>query len=67
MLVTVQDGKPVACEPCAQGWLEHQSVTRRPVDLLRLDHGAMLVGDDFSGKLYRGIYQPPTTDKYGDL
>ena len=59
MLVKLKDGEPVSYEPFAEGWLRNQSVSGRPVDLLQLADGSMLVSDDFSGKLYRISYQTP--------
>ena len=67
MLVKLEDGEPVSYEPFAEGWLQNQSVSGRPVDLLQLADGSMLVSDDFSGKLYRLSYQTPIIQKNGDL
>jgi glucose/arabinose dehydrogenase len=55
-LVRLEDGKPVSYEPFATGWLQNESVSGRPVDLLVLEDGSMLVSDDFSGKLHRISY-----------
>lgn len=55
-LVRLKNGVPVAYEPFATGWLQNQAVTGRPVDLLVLNDGSMLVSDDFAGKLYRISY-----------
>ena len=62
MLVKLQDGEPVSYEPFAEGWLQNQSVSGRPVDLLQLADGSIIVSDDFAGKLFRISYQPPTTN-----
>ena len=59
MLVRLEDGQPVSYEPFAEGWLQGESVSGRPVDLLVLDDGSMLVSDDLSGKLYRITYEEP--------
>ena len=56
-LVTLEGGVPVSYEPFADGWLQGESVSGRPVDLLVLDDGSMLVSDDMSGKVYRIRYQ----------
>ncbi len=58
-LVRLENGRPVSYEPFAEGWLQGQSVSGRPVDLLVLDDGSMLVSDDLSGKLYRISYEGP--------
>ena len=55
-LVRLENGAAVSYEPFAQGWLQNESVSGRPVDLLVLDDGSMLVSDDLSGKIYRITY-----------
>jgi len=55
-LVSLENGAPVAYEPFATGWLENESVSGRPVDLLVLADGSMLISDDHAGKLYRISY-----------
>jgi len=59
MLVRLDDGRPVSYEPCAYGWLQGQEVSGRPVDLLVLEDGSMLVSDDLEGRLYRISYHTP--------
>jgi glucose/arabinose dehydrogenase len=56
-MVRLKDGIPVSYEVFAQGWLKNESVTGRPVDLLVLADGSMLVSDDHAGKLYRIYYE----------
>lgn len=58
-LVRLEDGAPVSYEPFAEGWLQGESVSGRPVDLVVLDDGSLLVSDDLSGKIYRITYQQP--------
>lgn len=64
VLVRFKDGKPVAEEAFAEGWLRPDGqVTGRPVDVLELPDGALLVSDDKNGAIYRIAYQqsqPPT-------
>jgi len=55
-LVSLENGVPVSYEPFATGWLENESVSGRPVDLLVLPDGSMLISDDHAGKLYRISY-----------
>jgi glucose/arabinose dehydrogenase len=55
-LVRLQNGKAVSYEPFATGWLQQESVSGRPVDLLVLTDGSMLVSDDRAGKIYRISY-----------
>lgn len=56
-LVTLEDGVPVSYRPFASGWLHGESVSGRPVDLLVLPDGSLLVSDDHAGKIYRITYQ----------
>ena len=56
-LLRLVDGKVVSYEPFATGWLQGQSVFGRPVDVLVLDDGSLLVSDDHADKLYRISYQ----------
>ena len=56
-LVRLRDGKAVGYEVFAEGWLQGNSVSGRPVDLLVLDDGSMLVSDDHAGKIYRIRYR----------
>jgi glucose/arabinose dehydrogenase len=42
----------------ADGWLQGIKKLGRPVDLLQLDDGSVLVSDDFSGRIYRITYEP---------
>ncbi len=58
-LVRLEDGVPVAYEPFAEGWLQNESVSGRPVDLLVLGDGSMLVSDDHANKIYRISYAAP--------
>jgi glucose/arabinose dehydrogenase len=58
-LVRLDDGRAVSYEPFAEGWLQNQSVSGRPVDLIVLGDGSMLVSDDLSGKIYRITYRNP--------
>lgn len=55
-LVRLDDGEPVSYEPFASGWLQKESVSGRPVDVLVLADGSMLVSDDHAGKIYRISY-----------
>lgn len=55
-LVRLENGVPVSYEPFATGWLQNESASGRPVDLLVLADGSMLVSDDHAGKIYRISY-----------
>jgi len=58
-LVRFEDGRPSGYEVFADGWLQGEQVSGRPVDLLVLDDGSMLVSDDQSGAIYRISYTRP--------
>lgn len=55
-LVRLEGNQAVSYEPFAQGWLQGESVSGRPVDLIVKEDGSLLVSDDFSGKIYRISY-----------
>ncbi len=55
-LVRLDDGKAISYEVFAEGWLQGQEVSGRPVDLLVLNDGSMLVSDDNAGKVYQIRY-----------
>jgi len=57
--VKVQNGKASGYEPFAKGWLDDatQKVWGRPVDVLVLKDGSMLVSDDQAGVIYRITYK----------
>lgn len=50
------EGRAVRYEPFAQGWLDGERVLGRPVDLLVMPDGALLVSDDAGGRIYRISY-----------
>lgn len=57
-MVKLQDAKAVGYETFAEGWLnqETQEAWGRPVDILVLTDGSMLVSDDKGGMVYRIAY-----------
>lgn len=58
-LVKIEDGKSVGYETFAEGWLNHdtQEVWGRPVDVVVMPDGSMLVSDDKGGMIYRITYR----------
>lgn len=58
-LVTMKKGKATQSETFASGWLDDatQKVWGRPVDVLFLRDGSMLVSDDQAGVVYRITYK----------
>ncbi len=59
-LVRLQDNVPVSYEVFAQGWLQGRSVWGRPVDVLVMPDGALLVSDDLANAIYRISYAGST-------
>jgi glucose/arabinose dehydrogenase len=59
MLVRLKGDQTVSYEPFAEGWLRGQSEWGRPVDVLVMPDGAMLVSDDSAGAIYRITYRAP--------
>ena len=57
--VVVDNGKLVKQEVFAEGWLQGQSAWGRPVDVLVMPDGALLVSDDSAGVIYRISYAKP--------
>jgi glucose/arabinose dehydrogenase len=47
----------VKYEVFAKGWLQGERAWGRPVDVLVMPDGALLVSDDKAGVIYRIIYQ----------
>ncbi len=56
MFVRVQDNQPQSYEVFAQGWLQDAVASGRPVDVLVLPDGSLLVSDDKGGRIYRIAY-----------
>lgn len=55
--VYFKDGKPLKREPFINGWLQSSGVWGRPVDVLIMPDGSVLVSDDHSGTIYRVSYE----------
>ncbi len=55
-VVTRKDGKAVGYEVFAEGWLSEGRAWGRPVDVLVMPDGALLVSDDKVGAIYRITY-----------
>ncbi len=58
-MVTIEDNQAVAYDTFIDGWLdeEEQEAWGRPVDVLVMDDGSMLISDDKAGVIYRVSYQ----------
>ena len=57
-LVQLQDNEAVGYETFLEGWLDEATQERfgRPVDLLFLEDGSLLISDDFGDAIYRVTY-----------
>jgi hypothetical protein len=58
-LVRLKNNKVVKQEVFAEGWLEQENAWGRPVDVLVMPDGALLVSDDYAGVIYRISYKKP--------
>jgi glucose/arabinose dehydrogenase len=56
-LVRLEGNKAVSYEPFAEGWLQGREAWGRPVDVLVMPDGALLVSDDMAGVVYRISYK----------
>ncbi|MDH5400623.1 MAG: sorbosone dehydrogenase family protein [Cyclobacteriaceae bacterium] len=58
MVTLDEQGQALDYEVFAEGWLDHDSQVNfgRPVDLLELPDGSLLVSDDYAGVIYRITY-----------
>jgi glucose/arabinose dehydrogenase len=57
MMVTLNENKVERYEPFVEGWLENEQHWGRPVDLLVMPDGSLLISDDFAGAVYRVTYR----------
>lgn len=57
-LVMLEDGRAKGYEVFAEGWLSGRRAWGRPVDVLVMPDGALLVSDDKAGAIYRIRYEP---------
>jgi glucose/arabinose dehydrogenase len=57
MLVRLEGNQAVSYEPFAEGWLRDGATLGRPVDLLVMPDGSLLVSDDSAGMIYRIWYE----------
>ena len=57
LLVRLQDGKPISQEVFAHGWSNSAVPWGRPVDVLVMPDGALLVSDDRANAVYRISYE----------
>jgi glucose/arabinose dehydrogenase len=59
-VIASRDGSHARQEVFARGWLmPDESVWGRPVDVLPMPDGSLLISDDFAGAIYRVTYAAP--------
>jgi len=58
-LVRLSGSQAVSYETFAEGWLQGRQAWGRPVDVLVMPDGALLVSDDKAGVIYRIVYRSP--------
>lgn len=51
-----KDGSVKSVEPFITGFIENNNYTGRPVDVLVMKDGSLLISDDFNGAIYRVSY-----------
>ncbi|MCB0807799.1 MAG: sorbosone dehydrogenase family protein [Flavobacteriales bacterium] len=57
MVVREQDEGGLSYEPFAEGWLQGTRASGRPVDVLEMPDGSLLVSDDSADRIYRISYE----------
>ena len=58
----MENGEPSGYDVFAEGWLIDEKVSGRPVDLLQLADGSVLLSDDQNGLIYRISYSNPNDE-----
>jgi glucose/arabinose dehydrogenase len=56
-VLRLKDNRPVSYETFAESWLQEGKPWGRPVDVLVVPDGALLVSDDHGGRIYRISYK----------
>ena len=56
-----RDGSVRAIEPFLTGFIQDNNYVGRPVDVLQMKDGSLLVSDDYAGAIYRVSYGRPRT------
>ena len=56
-----KDGTVKSMEPFLTGFIDNNNYLGRPVDVLQMKDGSMLVSDDWNGAVYRITYGKPKT------
>ena len=57
IMVTLKDNQVDKYEVFAEGWMENEQAWGRPVDLLVMPDGSLLMSDDHANVVYRVTYR----------
>lgn len=57
MVAQLKDNRAVSYKPFAEGWLQGRQASGRPVDIVVMPDGALLLSDDAAGAIYRISYK----------
>ena len=58
MMLTVRDNEVIRAEPFVSGWLaKNEAVSGRPVDVMQMPDGSVLISDDQGDAIYRVSYR----------
>jgi glucose/arabinose dehydrogenase len=55
-MAVFERNRPVDYEIFAEGWLQNNKAWGRPVDIIIMKYGSLLISDDRAGAIYRIIY-----------
>lgn len=55
--VDLQKNSAISYQTFIDGWLQDQTARGRPVDILQMPDGAILISDDYAGIIYRVTYK----------
>jgi glucose/arabinose dehydrogenase len=55
-MVTLKENAAVGYSVFAEGWLKGEKAWGRPVDVLVMPDGSLLISDDRAGAVYRIVY-----------
>jgi glucose/arabinose dehydrogenase len=58
-----KDGKVKSIDPIVTGFLQDNSYVGRPVDVLQMKDGSMLISDDWNGAVYHLTYGKKVAEK----
>lgn len=64
-LVKIENNRATSYEVFADGWMQNETAWGRPVDILLMPDGALLVSDDLAGAIYRIEYRAESIIRHG--